>query len=184
MRRRHPPRRRSHRGASALTALAVVGALAGACSDDRGAPGTPAAPGDASGRGVVVRVVDGDTLVVTLDGREHKVRLIGIDTPETKKPDTPVQCYGPEASQRLSQLLPVGTAVRLERDKELNDQYGRILAYVFPDGAATSVNETLLAEGDARILRIAPNTAYATTFADVAAKAERDRRGLWGACQP
>ena len=64
----------------------------------------------------VVRVVDGDTIDVTVDGTEERVRLIGIDTPETVKPNTPVECFGPEASAHTKELLPAGTPVYLERD--------------------------------------------------------------------
>src|SRR4051812_19756968 len=77
----------------------------------------------------VTRVVDGDTLVVAVDGHDEKVRLIGIDTPETVDPRKPVQCFGKEASRRMSELLPPGSEVRLERDAELRDRYGRLLAY-------------------------------------------------------
>ena len=180
---------RTRRGSAAdvgraLVAIVVTVAIVGlvACADTTSSADGSAPPGDAGGRGTVVRVVDGDTLVVSIGGSEQRVRLIGIDTPETKKPDTPVQCFGPEASDRTTQLLPAGTAVRLERDAELNDRYGRLLAYVYRDGETTSINERLLDEGDARILRIAPNTAYATRFAAVARTAQLARRGLWGAC--
>lgn len=76
----------------------------------------------------VERVVDGDTIV--LAGGE-RVRLIGVDTPETKDPRKPVQCFGEAASAHTSALLPPGTAVRLEHDVEPRDRYGRTLAYVY-----------------------------------------------------
>jgi len=79
----------------------------------------------------VARVVDGDTIDVTVNGTEERVRLIGIDTPETVKPNTPVQCYGPEASEHTKELLPPGTPVYLERDLVARDDYGRLLSYVF-----------------------------------------------------
>ncbi|MFN5604060.1 MAG: thermonuclease family protein, partial [Actinomycetes bacterium] len=92
--------------------------------------GSPDAELPPDANAVVERVVDGDTIDVTIDGRGDTVRLIGIDTPETKKPDTPVECYGPEASARLAELLPPGTPVRLERDIDSRDKFGRLLAYV------------------------------------------------------
>ena len=79
----------------------------------------------------VVKVIDGDTVDVSVDGKVERVRLIGIDTPETKKPNTPIECYGPEASQRTAFLLPVGTPVILQRDAEARDHYGRLLGYIF-----------------------------------------------------
>ena len=86
----------------------------------------PTAPLDAT----VVRVVDGDTIDLRFGGTTERVRLIGIDTPETVKPNTPVQCYGPEASAHTKALLPKGTAVTVERDLEPRDTYGRLLLYV------------------------------------------------------
>src|SRR5829696_5408219 len=81
---------------------------------------------------VVAHLVDGDTLDVRLaGGGEERVRLIGIDTPETKKPGSPIECFGPEASAHLAELVPVGTAVRVLRDVEARDVYGRFLAYLF-----------------------------------------------------
>src|SRR4051794_14552875 len=79
----------------------------------------------AAGRATVVRVVDGDTIVLSFDGHDEKVRLIGIDTPETVDPDRPVGCFGHEASAFTTGLLPAGTAVLVERDAEARDPYGR-----------------------------------------------------------
>src|SRR4051794_35148646 len=76
------------------------------------------------GEARVVRVIDGDTVVVRLSSGEEHVRLIGIAPPETHNPGTPVECFGPEASARMTALLPAGTAVRLERDEEARDRYG------------------------------------------------------------
>src|SRR4051794_38245748 len=69
----------------------------------------------------VSRIVDGDTVVVRVGARDTKVRFIGSDTPETKDPRRPVQCFGREASARTEQLLPVGTAVRLVYDVDRTD---------------------------------------------------------------
>ena len=81
--------------------------------------------------GTVVQVIDGDTVVARVDGRDEHVRLIGIDTPETVDPKRPVMCFGPEASAETHQLLPAGTPVRLVHDVEARDAYGRLLAYVY-----------------------------------------------------
>ena len=95
----------------------------------RAAPaGQQAIPGGAGRglRGVVTHVVDGDTVDVRVAGRGiERLRLVGIDTPETVKPNTPVQCYGPQASSHLKHLLPAGSRVRVERDAEVRDRYGR-----------------------------------------------------------
>ena len=131
----------------------------------------------------VERVVDGDTVVVHLGGRDEHVRLIGIDTPETVDPRRPVQCFGKEASNRTKALLPKGTAVRLERDVEARDRYGRLLAYVYRVEDGTFVNLALAEEGYAQSLTIPPNVAYADRFAAAVADARRAGRGLWGACQ-
>ena len=72
--------------------------------------------------------------------RTRRVRLIGIDTPETKKPDTPIECFGPEATAFTTSLLPPGTALHLERDVVARDDYGRLLAYVYRGDDGTFVN--------------------------------------------
>lgn len=134
------------------------------------------------GTAVVVDVVDGDTVEVRVDGRVEAVRLLGIDTPETVDPHRPVGCFGPEASARTAELLPVGTAVSLERDVEGRDHFGRLLAYVFRAGDGTFVNEALVAEGYAEVLVIDPNRAYADRLRAAEAAARAAGAGLWGSC--
>lgn len=141
--------------------------------------GEPLSPG-ASGR--VVDIVDGDTLDIRIDGRVERVRLIGIDTPETKKTGSPVECFGPEATGRLSQLLPPGTEITVERDIEPRDDYGRLLLYVFRFDDGLFVNGDLLRQGFARPLDIAPNSTYAREFRRLAGLAESGKIGLWKAC--
>jgi micrococcal nuclease len=133
------------------------------------------------GRAQVVRVVDGDTIRVRLDGRTERVRYIGVDTPESVKPGTPVQCYAKRAAAANAALV-AGRSVRLVGDVERRDRYGRLLAYVYrePDGAF--VNAQLVREGYARTLAIAPNVAHARQFAELAQTARRGGRGLWRAC--
>ncbi len=111
----------------------------------------------------------------------ERIRLIGIDTPETKDENSPVECYGPEATALTELLVPPGTAVRLERDLEARDDYGRLLAYVHrSDGLF--VNLELARQGAATVLSIRPNTAYADVIADAVDDARRAGRGLWSAC--
>jgi micrococcal nuclease len=138
-----------------------------------------AVPAERSVRARVVRVVDGDTIVASVDGSDEYVRYIGVDTPETVKPDTPVQCYGPKASDENHRLVE-GRTVRLVFDREARDVYGRLLAYVYTGGRF--VNAALVRGGYARTLTIAPNTSHAPEFHRLAAEAARAGRGLWGAC--
>ncbi|TPV49677.1 hypothetical protein FJ661_13825 [Pseudarthrobacter phenanthrenivorans] len=96
--------------------------------------------------GTVVRVIDGDTLIVSINNGDHTIRLLNVDTPETKDPNQPVECLGPEASEYLEKTLPKGTQLRLEFDVERHDKYGRMLAGVFaPDGSL--VNAEIAREG-------------------------------------
>ena len=109
----------------------------------------------------VERVVDGDTIIAKAAGR---VRLIGMNTPETVAPaqrqGAPPQCYGPEASAETKRLLPVGTPVRLETDQQETDKYGRRLVYVFREPDDTFINGKLVETGFARARSYKPNTRY------------------------
>jgi len=114
-------------------ALAAVLALSG-CNSGTAPQAEPAASSDTdsgTAQAAVVRVIDGDTFKASINGEEKTVRLLNVDTPETKDPDAPVECMGPEATKGLEQLLPVGAKVRLELDVEPLDKYGRTLAGVF-----------------------------------------------------
>jgi micrococcal nuclease len=128
---------------------------------------------------LVTRVVDGDTVEVALDGGEEDVRYIGVDTPETVKPETPVQCLGPQASA-FNHRLVEGRRVRLVFGEERRDVYGRLLAYVYLDGRF--VNAELVRRGLARTLTIPPNDRFASRFKRLEIAAARAGRGLWGAC--
>jgi micrococcal nuclease len=141
-----------------------------------------ATPRGASNGGEVVRIVDGDTLIVRLPGGDERVRLIGIDTPESVKPDSPVECYGHEAADRLAVLIPPGSPVELVRDVEPRDDYDRLLAYVFRRPDDLFVNLAMVADGFAGTLTIAPNTTFADDFDRAASAARASRLGLWGAC--
>jgi micrococcal nuclease len=130
----------------------------------------------------VAHVVDGDTIDVTIGGRAERVRLIGIDTPETKKPNAPIECFGPEASAFTTALLPVGTKVRIERDVVGRDDYGRLLGYVHRVDDGLFVNLEIIVQGFAQPLTIEPNSTFAAAFAKATDAAERADRGLWAAC--
>jgi len=142
---------------------------------------------DAAGSRVpaqVTHVADGDTIAVSLGGREEEVRMIGVDTPETVDPDEPVQCFGPQASAFTHRLLD-GAPVELGFDTERRDVYGRLLAYVYlPNGrpGGRLVEAMLARRGLARPLTIAPNDSHAALFKRLAGRAAQRGRGLWGAC--
>jgi len=135
---------------------------------------------------IVERVVDGDTIDArfVVDGHavDERVRFIGVDTPETKKPGSPIECFGPEASARTAELLPPGTPIMVHRDTEPRDDYGRLLGYVYRTSDGLFVNETLLAEGFASKLAIGPNDRLATRFAAVEADAREAGLGMWASC--
>jgi micrococcal nuclease len=156
-----------------LALLLTIAAVAAACAGSQRPRAGPAS---------VAHVVDGDTIDVRVGGRVERVRLLGIDTPESVKPRTPVQCYAREASARTKALLPVGTLVRLVRDAEARDAYGRLLAYVYRAGDGLFVNLTLAREGYAGPLPFRPNLAHAAELAEAADAAHAAGRGLWGRC--
>jgi micrococcal nuclease len=136
-------------------------------------------PPPRSATAYVVRAVDGDTIEVQLDGQREDVRYIGIDTPETVKPDTPVQCFGPQA-HRFNEHLVTHRRVRLVFGVERRDVYGRLLAYVYL--GRRFVNAELARRGFARTLTIPPNDRFARSFKRLQTAAARAGRGLWGAC--
>jgi micrococcal nuclease len=162
--------------APALLAAASI-SLAAACASNQ-----PSGPPAGAGTGVVVHLVDGDTLDVELAGRRERVRLIGVDTPESVHPNKPVQCYGVEASAFLSALVPEGTEVRLERDAVARDRFDRLLAYVYRADDDLLVNLELVRQGYADAVTYGDNEALYPTFAAAEAEARAGGRGLWGVC--
>lgn len=130
----------------------------------------------------VTRVVDGDTVKVLLNGREDTVRYIGVDTPESVKPGTPVECYAKEAS-RYNKSRVEGRGVRLSFDHERRDRYGRLLAYIYlPKHGQTSINEALVSSGYARAYSVEPNTRLKARLSRLQSTARGKMLGLWGAC--
>lgn len=170
-------------GTGLVLALAVLVLVGAGCA--RNAASLPRTVAPARGTlpagldVAVTRVIDGDTIVVA--GNEH-VRLIGVDTPETKDPKRPVGCYGEEASRFTSSLLPPGTGVRLVGDVEERDKYGRLLAYVYRSSDGLFVNAELLRRGFAQLLTIPPNVAHTDELTAIAGQARAGAQGLWGAC--
>src|SRR4051812_43002902 len=141
---------------------------------------------DAAGSGAqVARVIDGDTIAVSIeDGRERSVRLLGIDTPETHRPGTPIECGGPEATASMQKLAPPGTRVALEPDpgQDRVDRYGRLFAYVrLPDGRLAE--EAQLAAGWATVYVFAGRpVSRDPAFRRAQAGARTALRGVWGRC--
>jgi len=136
----------------------------------------------------VVRCVDGDTIEVEMDGKTEKVRLIGIDTPETVHPSKPVEAYGKEASDYTKSKLE-GKTVFLEMDVQERDKYGRVLAYVWlyqpykiDEGEirAKMFNAQLLLDGYAQISTYPPNVKYVDYFTECQKEARDGDKGLWG----
>jgi micrococcal nuclease len=135
----------------------------------------------------VRRVVDGDTIIVGLGEGDVTVRMIGINSPESVKPDWPVECYGPESSA-FAQSALAGRTVTLEFDQSQGrrDQYGRTLAYVWIERAAGALrmfNLDAVARGYARERQYGPvRYAWRNAFREAQATARRAGIGLWGAC--
>jgi len=167
----------------ALVAVALV--LLGGCGHASRSRSAPTTAGSAAGgaNATVERVVDGDTIIVRASGRRERVRLIGIDTPESVKPNTPVQCFAVEASNRTKVLLPAGTPVRLVGDVEARDRYKRLLPYVYRARDDLFVNLALAREGYAVPYTFPPNVAHTSEFVAAAAEAREAHRGLWSACR-
>jgi micrococcal nuclease len=179
-----PVRRGALRGPLSLALFVAVLALSRCGTDDGGRSTEPAGPVNAT----VTDVVDGDTIEVELpDGSEEDVRYIGIDTPETVKPDTPVQCGGPRAHE-VNERLVAGREVTLRFDAERRDVYGRLLAYVYlpatgPGGRPLFVNAELVRRGYATVLTVPPNVRHAARFRALQRAARADGRGLWATCR-
>ncbi|MEZ5181939.1 MAG: thermonuclease family protein [Acidimicrobiales bacterium] len=172
---------RAHRPSRLPLVVGLVAGVAASCASSR--PPTVALPGGGSGLAArVVHVVDGDTVDVELGGATERVRLLGIDTPETVKPDHPTDCFGPEASARTKALLPPGTAVVLQRDAEARDRYGRLLAYLWRRSDGLFVNGSLVDDGFADTLSIEPNVAHRRDLSARRAVARAAGRGMWGSC--
>lgn len=127
--------------------------------------------------------VDGDTIAINMDGAVEKVRFIGVDTPETHKPNTPVQCYGPAAASYTASIIG-HQRVRLVADSLSTDRdrYGRLLRYVYlPDG--TNLNEQLIKTGHAFYYPYFPFSSSDKFSADQSA-AKASGLGLWTSCTP
>lgn len=168
-----------------LLALFVLLLLPG-CASQSEAAGKPKLL-----QAVVTHVSDGDTVHVRLNGRDEKVRFIGVNTPEISHPDLGIreQPYGKQAATYTKKRL-LGKKVWLEFDVQQRDRYGRLLAYVWlgPPAAFTEkeirakmFNAELLLNGYAQVMTIPPNVKYADLFVKFQREAREKGKGLWGA---
>jgi endonuclease YncB( thermonuclease family) len=131
----------------------------------------------------ISRFVDGDTIVVSMNGKDETLRFIGVDTPETHKPNTPVQCYGPAAAAFTKNTIG-SQSVRLQADPESSnrDRYNRLLRYIYlPDG--TLLNKKIIQEGFGFYYPYFPFTK-SNEFDDAQKQAQAANKGLWGNCHP
>ncbi len=167
--------------------------LALACSTHRvdlthQAPATWVEEPDGYATAVVTHVVDGDTIDVEITGAvagpgagnagvgDHTVRLIGIDTPESVNPNSPVECFGRESSAAAAALL-AGAQVRLVKDVEETDRFGRLLRYVYL--GEEMANARLVVNGYANAFTYPPNVRHSSLFVQLEREARESGRGLW-----
>lgn len=128
---------------------------------------------------IVTKIVDGDTIKVEIGGETKTIRLLGINTPETKDPRKKVECFGKEASQKTTDLL-TGKSVRLENDPSQGDvdKYGRLLRYVYLEDG-TFINKLLINEGYAFEYTYSIPYKYREDFKQAQKNAESQEKGLW-----
>lgn len=160
-----------------LTVVVLLG-----CDDGSGrshAPRSNARPVPNGRDATIERIVDGDTIVVEPN---ETVRLIGIDTPETKDPRRPVECFGEAATRHITELVPPGAGVTLVRDVSATDRYGRSLAYVYRRRDGLFVNADMVAKGYAAAATFPPDVAHADELVALERQARTAGRGLWTAC--
>ena len=179
-----------------LMSLAMCGVVLQGCAGHQvslteQAPATLAAEPSGYEDALVTRVVDGDTIVARISARtegpgagsapvgaEVRVRLIGIDTPESVKPNSPVECFGREASAALKALIE-GSEVKLVRDVEEADRYDRLLRYVYL--GEEMANARMVANGYASAYTFPPSVRYSEMFVQLEREAREANRGLWSA---
>jgi micrococcal nuclease len=159
-------------GLAACAALLV--AMAAPCLVSCTIANSPAIPDSVQAH--VTRVVDGDTIVVNIQGRDYKLRYIGMDTPEIVDPRKPAQYFSKEASDKNCELV-MGKTVTLQKDISETDRYGRLLRYVWVDGLM--VNAELVRLGYAHAYTYPPDIKYQDVFRTLEKEARENKRGLW-----
>lgn len=140
--------------------------------------GTTACTDENSDSGTVVSITDGDTLVATVNGKDQTIRLLNIDTPETKDPNEPVECLGPEAHDFLADMLPIGAKIKLMYDVERTDKYDRTLAAVFTeDDSFTSAEIARAGLGTAVVF--GKNSKFLPPVQEAEAEAKSGSAGIY-----
>jgi len=142
-------------------------------------------------RGEVLHVTDGDTVVLVIEGKRERVRLIGVDAPELHEnpravkqagwygaPTTEVLKMGARARDELERLCPPGSVLRVDFDVERRDRYGRLLSYLVREDGVF-INEEMLRGGYAMLFTVPPNVSRVDTFREAFRSARRSGRGLW-----
>ena len=168
-----------------LRLLAVAVALSG-CAAQTPAPAETGIPVPAGAQqATVVRLVDGDTVqlrgrgVGRLEAEPTRVRVLLIDTPEVHDGR---ECFGPEAADRAAELLPEGSSVRVQADRDPEDRFGRPLLHIW-NADGVNVGEALVREGFAEVLFLRPNDRYLGAFEAAESEARGAGRGIWTACR-
>jgi micrococcal nuclease len=165
--------------------VALIAGLAGCGSPDSGpAPVVPDVPAPPAGaiRATVERVVDGDTFIASASGGSLRVRLIGINAPESVQPDAPVECFGREAAVALARLMPPGTTVSAAYEAGGPvDRFGRQLWDVWLEDGRF-VQAELVRQGAAEARAYPPHTKHADLLERLEDVARTDDAGLYGAC--
>lgn len=150
----------------------------------------PSYAGDAFQEATVVKHIDGDTIDVSINGETKRVKMIGIDAPEIRNPNRPVQFFGQEASAYTAKRLPLDTTVYLQSDVSDTDKYGRLLSYVWYQNPPTNEpteadikqymhNAKLVANGYATAYASPPDVQYSELFTNLAKTAQKNHWGLW-----
>ena len=156
-------------GRRGLLGLAVIAVLA---------VGTTACTDENSDTGKVVSITDGDTLVASVNGKSQTIRLLNIDTPETKDPNKPVECLGTEATEFLSELLPVGAKIKLMYDVERTDKFDRTLAAVFTSDDVF-VSAEIARAGLGTAVSFGPNTQFLPPVEAAEAEGKAAAKGIF-----
>lgn len=144
--------------------------------------GPPQSSPESIHRAFVENVIDGDTVQLTIGANSERVRLLGIDAPESVHPTVPVQCFGAEATAELRSLLPAGTEVEIFADEQVRDHYGRLLLYLYRTHDDLAVNLHLVQHGFAASSFYEPNVHFRSDIKGAERQAKAEATGLWGRC--
>lgn len=157
-----------------LSPIWVPAALIAKASSDKAGADTVA----------VIRAVDGDTIIATVDRTDERIRVLGINSPESTKPNAPVECFGPQASKNAKRWVRTHPRVVLRTDRAApdRDRYGRLLRYVEPAGGGRDLSTVQVAGGYARVAAYGQKLTKLEGLNAAQRTARRHDRGLWGRC--